>query len=358
MDFLYTILSFSVVICIIVFVHELGHYLAARLTGMRVEVFSLGFGKSIFQFQKGDTIYKLSMIPLGGYVKIAGMVDESLDGKESIEKKDDEFESKNSLQKLFVLSAGVIMNFLLAIFLYTLIIYSQGVGEINGTYIGSFQENFPAKDSGLMINDKIIKINSKPISEWEEISSIVHSKPNEEISITVNRAKEELTFKIKTIPTETVLDGKKVNIGLLGIGPSIVKKSLSFYDSFIRGLDLTYNWTKMSVMTIKMLISGEAGVKDLGGPVMIAKMSGDSAKNGFISFLGFIAFLSINIGFLNLLPIPALDGGHMVYVIIEAITRRKLSFDLKVKIQTFGMLFLFTLMIVVIFNDISRVFSG
>ncbi|MBN1968345.1 MAG: RIP metalloprotease RseP [Candidatus Delongbacteria bacterium] len=352
-----TMLSFILVLGIIVFVHELGHFLAAKLTGMNVEVFSLGFGKSLVEYHRNGTTYKIGFLPLGGYVKITGMVDESLQNESDITGRDFEFESKSPLARLFVLSAGVMMNFLLAFTIYSVMIFTQGVSEVDGTKIGDFQEGYPAITSGLQIGDSIIKVNNNIITKWEQVSEIVHSSPNKEIKLTVDREGSELDFTMTSKSTETIIDGEKKEVGLLGISPALISKDVSIFTAVAKGAETTFFWIKMSIVTIKMLATGEAGVQDLGGPLMIAKMSGESAKQGFTTFLAFIAFISVNIGFLNILPIPMLDGGHMIYILAEVITRRKVSTKTKIKIQTFGMMFLFTLMIIVIYNDIGRLFG-
>jgi len=348
-----TLLSFIVVIGIIVFVHELGHFLAAKSCGMKVEIFSLGFGNKIFSKTYKETEYRIAWIPLGGYVKIAGMIDESMDP--DFKGEDYEYESKNAFQKFFVLSAGVVMNFILAIIIYSVMIFIQGIAEIDSTYIGSVGEGYPAEKAGLLEGDKIISVDNIQIEKWEEISKIVHKKIEEPVLFELERDNTVIKKEIITVENETLIDDKIVKVGIIGIGPRVFYKEISVFTSIAEGAKLTWFWAKMGVVSIKMMITGEAGIKDLGGPIIVAKMSGDSARGGIKTFMSFIAFISINIGFLNLLPIPALDGGHLVYILIEGITRRKVKTSIKMRIQQIGILFLLTLMIFVIFNDINRV---
>lgn len=351
-----TLISFIIVVGIIVFVHELGHYLAAKLSGMYVETFSIGFGPALVKKKWGDTEYKISAIPLGGYVKIAGMIDESLE-EESFLGKDDErlFEKKPAILRFFALISGVLMNFLLAIIIYTGLVYHQGIGEVDGTIIGETAPEYPAQQAGLVEGDKIIAINDTFIEKWEDMSSIVHKNPGKEITFTIERDEKYISIPVTSREEESIVDEKKTTIGIVGISPKIKYREAGFGEAITEGLAITWSWTKLGVTTIKMLVTGQAGVTDLAGPVMIAKMSGDSVRSGATSFLAFIAFISINIGFLNLLPIPALDGGHILSLLIETIIRRKISVDVKMRIQQVGMLFLFAIMIIVVFNDILRV---
>lgn len=353
-----TLISFIIVLGIIVFVHEFGHFLAAKLTGMRVEIFSLGFGKKLISKTIGDTEYRIAWIPLGGFVKISGMVDESLDPEGGIRGEAYEFESKNALQKAFVISSGVIFNFVLAIIIYTMLFWQSGAGEVSSTIIGTVSKDFPAAKAGLVKGDKIIALDGKFTPDWQSLSVFIHDKPDTEIKVTVKRHEMVFTSVIKTSKTKTLIDDQIREVGVIGVTPEIIVREINILQALGYGLKSTWSWTKISVLSIKMLISGEASVKDLGGPVLIAKMSGESARAGFSAFMNFIAFISINIGFLNILPIPVLDGGHLVYILIEAIIRRRININVKLKIQQFGMMFLFALMAIALFNDFGRMFDS
>ena len=353
-----TLISFIIVLGIIVLVHEFGHYAAAKLTGMKVEVFSIGFGKKLIGKKIGETEYRLAWIPLGGYVKISGMVDESLDPEGGIKGEPYEFESKSSLQKGFVITAGVLMNFLLAIFIYSSIILFTGIGEADSTFISQVIADKPAEKAGLLVGDKIVEINNTTINTWQEMSKIIHSNPEQTLNLVIEREQNKIEKVVIPEAAETLIDGAIQKVGLIGIAPKVVFRDASLFESLSGGVETTVQWTKVGILSIKMLVTGEASLKDLGGPIMIAEMSGKSAKRGIQSFLAFIAFISINIGFLNILPIPMLDGGHLVYIIIEGVTRKKISTKIKLKIQQLGMAILLTLMIFAVFNDISRVFTG
>jgi len=354
-----TILSFIVVLGIIVFVHELGHFLAAKATGMKVETFSLGFGRKIIAKTVGDTEYRIAWIPLGGYVKISGMVDESLDPEGGIKGESYEFESKNTFQKMFVISAGVIMNFLLAIIIYSVMTFSMGISEVSpDAIVGETADGFPAKKAGLLSNDKIIAIDDISISSWKEMSKVIHANPEKELTIKVLRNETEtLEIVLTTQKQKTIVNDEFKEVGLIGIAPHFTKRDATILESISQGFETTWGWTKLTILSLKMLIVGDASVKDLGGPIMIAEMSGRSAEAGIGPFFAFIAFISISIGFLNILPIPVLDGGHLVYIILEGLTRKKININIKLKIQQVGMALLLVLMVFTLFNDVDRFMS-
>ncbi len=352
-----TMLSFIVVLGIIVLVHELGHYLAAKLCGMRVEKFSIGFGKAIFSKTIGDTEYKIAWIPLGGYVKISGMVDESLDPEGGIKGEEYEFESKNAWQKGFVISAGVMMNFLLAILIYTGLNFAQGEAKSVGSYINDVFAGSAAETAGLIKDDEVVSINTQAVNEWADITNYIQQFKGNSLNFTVKREQQILSLTIIPEKKEVLRDGEIVERYFVGIGPRIIFEDISIFKAFTLGVEQTWMWTKMGVLSLKMLVTGEASLKDIGGPIAIAKMSGESASMGFSALLLFLAFISINIGFLNILPIPILDGGHLLYIFIEGLSGRKIKTAIKFKIQQVGMALLFMLMIIAVFNDISRLFT-
>lgn len=352
-----TLISFIVLLGIIVFIHELGHFTAAKLTGMRVETFSLGFGRALVKKQRGETEYRIAWIPLGGYVKISGMIDESLEG-EKLEGKPWEFESKNFFQKSFVILAGVTMNFLLAVFIYSLITFANGIPEVNSTRIKGFSEDSPAKEAGLIEGDIILDIDGREIITWQDITDIVHASPEKELMFKVSRNDSTLLFPVTSLSVRTISEGEIKNIGLIGIYSEVEIRDASVLESIAEGSKATWYWIKIGWLSVKMLVTGQASVKELGGPLLIAQMTGESVRAGIWSYLAFIAFISVNIGFLNILPVPILDGGHFLFILIEGVTRKKIPANIKFKILQAGMLLLFLLMAIVIFNDAARIITG
>ena len=347
---LLTIVSFAVVAGVIITIHELGHFLAARLTGMRVKRFSIGFPPKLFSKKVGDTEYSISWIPLGGYVQIAGMVDESLD--EDMTGAPDEFMSKNPLQKTFVLAAGVIMNYITAFLLIAGLTSVLGVGEVKSSRIGEVIPDNPAALAGLQVDDEILSVDGKPTSTWEDLVKAV-SSAGDTVTLTLKRAASTAMINV-SIPTKKIDDKQGGVRRVIGIAPSVTFRSASVGEIFTQAWQFCYRMTEDIISFIAQMIRGEGSISQLSGPLGVAKLSGDSARQGPSAFLYFIAFVSVSIGFLNILPFPALDGGHIVYVLIEAIARRRIPIKVKLVIQQAGMILLLLLVLFVSYHDIMR----
>lgn len=350
-----SILSFIAVLGIIVFVHELGHFLAAKSVGIRVETFSLGFPPKMVGKKWGETEYMISWLPLGGYVKMAGMIDESFDDK-PLTGASWEFMSKNFWQKSFAIVAGVVMNFILAFIIYTILTMASGIGEIGPAEIGGVEPGMPAETAGIIAGDLVTEVNGENIEDWEALAAAIHALPDQDLELTWVRGEETFNALLRTEAFETIIDGQKVEIGLVGISPQLTMHSAGLIESVRNGAEMTAFITGISFVSLKMLVTGQATIKDIVGPVGIVHYSGESARSGVATFFSFIALISINIGFLNLLPIPALDGGHLVYIIIEAVIRRPISTKVKLVVQQAGMAALLLLMLVISYNDIMKFF--
>jgi len=381
-----------IILGILITIHEYGHFKAARSVGVRVEKFSIGipprfitikslndtlhFKLYFFKWinnrlkwgvilekklQKigrvgSNTEYVIALIPIGGYVKMAGMLDESMDS--DIKYENDEFMVKPLWAKLWILSAGVLMNTLLAFLIFASISFYQGKSEIlNKPIIATLQDNMPAEISGLQPGDKIISINNENIDTWDNLTSIIHSKPNKEITLLVQRENKNLTFNLTTSSTPMPINGTIDTIGLIGIAPEMIYSDITVLESLKTGYERTFGSFGMMIASIKMIGSGEASVSDFGGPIMIAQLAGQTAEAGWIPFLTFMALISINLAFINILPIPGLDGGHIFLHLIEFLIRRPLTLETRIRIQQIGMSFLLVLMVTVMFNDIARMFN-
>ena len=387
-----TVWAFIIIIGVLITIHEFGHFIAARSVGVKVERFSIGvpprfititstndgwviklffykvvegslkwqpvFTKLIPKTGRigSDTEYVLALLPLGGYVKMAGMIDESLDV--NIQYKEDEFMSKSLFAKIWILSAGVIMNTFLAFLLFSSIIYDQGFSEVSTEpVIAKLQDGMPAKFSGIQENDRIVQINDFQINTWEDLSKIIQSRPNTEIELSVMRNSKIFTYNIMT--SDRVIQSKNGldTIGLIGIAPEILYSDISFYKASEMGFLRTVESFELIIESLMMLGTGTASISDLGGPIMIAQLAGQTAEAGLIPFLTFMALLSVNLALLNILPIPGLDGGHIFIHLIEGIIRRPLTLKTRVVIQQVGMALLLLLMVTVIFQDITRLFN-
>ncbi len=429
------IFYFVIIIGVLVLIHELGHFLAAKAFGMRVERFSIGFPPRAFGKQIGETDYCISWLPIGGYVKISGMIDESMD-TEHLESEPEpwEFRAKPVWQRIIVITAGVIMNVLLAIAIFWGLNLAQGVQHHKITTIGYVQENSVAAEYGLAADDRILRINGEEVGTWEAIrEGVVYSQLSGDLTITVERAgatqdvfipKNELEglgsgdFGISAAGAETFIgavepglpasrvglqqgdifvtindvpihtpadvvrlvsaspqdpvrvvwlrDGKRMQSevtptdnGKIGIMPiaripgEVETVRYGVFEALTVGVKGLVRVTDIFLTNIWHIIIGEASFKQsIGGPVKIAEMAAQSAEAGIYSFLSLMALLSISLAIINIFPIPALDGGHLIFLIFEGLFRREVPNKIKIALQQAGMVLLLALMIFVIYNDI------
>jgi regulator of sigma E protease len=426
-----TLLAFLFVLGVLIFVHELGHFLAARRVGVRVLTFSLGFGPKILKFTRGDTEYCISAIPLGGYVKMAG---ENPDDPRS--GKPDEFLSKTKWERFQILIMGPLMNIVLAV-VVSAIVLAQGA-EVQAfrdepPVIGSVMPGSPGERAGLKRGDRILTVSEKQVDTWEDLLLAIATKPEREVRLTVLSDGQARSVSVR--PTA---EGK-YEIGNIGVLPdinpivaSIVPGDVAEKAGLMKGdvilaldgermvtrtqlidaiaksggkeVDLTiqrggetmhiratpqdrgdramlglylteptksFKPTPLQAVTLSVerniessglifttlagLITGETSVRQLQGPVGIAQLSGESAAEGWISLFGLMSMLSINLGILNLMPIPVLDGGHILILLLEGIARRDFSMQVKEKMLLAGFVVLMMLMVTVIYNDLTRI---
>jgi len=448
MDIISTTFIFILTVSIIVTFHEFGHYIAARLCGVKVLEFSVGFGKRLFgkRFGKDKTDYKVSALPLGGYVR---MLDEREGNVIDVEK-ERAFNNQSLLKRTFIVFAGPLFNFILAIFFYFLIfsggytgfkpevgvissgsiaqeigfeegdrINSVNLNEVrtwsevtlqimkvasekndiyfevkrNGKFInlkkisyelinfenknilenigiynfvskslevGYVEDNSPAFEGGISVGDKFLSINGVGVNNWFEIVNIIKKSPNKELKISVLRNDNKEIMYARP----TIYNNESGKIGRLGVRPLVDENEVSknkiqikhsFYESLKLSVVKTYDFTILTINFISKLVMGEASFKNISGPVGIAGYAADSFNNGYTSFLGLLAMLSISIGILNLLPIPMLDGGHLMYYLVEFIIRRPVPESIQLIFQQLGMTFLIFLSFFALYNDILRI---
>ncbi|OGU59213.1 MAG: RIP metalloprotease RseP [Ignavibacteria bacterium RBG_13_36_8] len=445
------IIYFAITIGILVFVHEFGHFAAAKLSKMRVDTFAIGFGRRLFGWNKltgftfgplpkdfdgqGNTDYRLSLLPLGGYVKIAGMIDESFDTKFIAEEpKDWEFRSKPTYKKLFVISAGVIMNIILTLLIFWGMNFLRGKQIINTTEIGIVSQESDAADFGFQSKDKIISINGFEPKNWDDIVDhfLVKSlgrdinveviRGNETIKLHIDRDKlseaskegffinygrtkplianvlkdspasdagiesgdlivelngvqlnnsEDVTGIISsnketTIPIVLLRDldtissvvtpdmTGKIGISLVDVyaGP-IEYRSYGFFESLSQSVINMFQYTILTYSLLKNVIVGNIAFNQaFGGPVKIAQIAARSAESGIMSFIFFLAILSLSLAIINILPLPVFDGGHFVIILIEGIIKRELPVKVKIAIQNVGFVLILLLMAFIIYSDI------
>ncbi|MCK5833008.1 RIP metalloprotease RseP [bacterium] len=349
-----TLLSTIIVISVIVFVHEFGHFAMSKLGGVRVEKFSIGFPPTLLKKTIGETVYAIGAIPFGGYVKLAG---------ENAERADKpplphELSARPKWIRASIMIAGPFMNFVLAIFLFWAVIAFHGMGDVSSNaVIGGVIEGTPADSAGVIASDSIVSIDGIAIASWDQLAEYVHNKPNERIVFSLSRADEIITLPIVPAEQEFSTDSGAIKIGLIGIQPNIDFTPMGALRAVPASFALMGDVFVSMASFFKKIFTSGVSKGDIGGPILIAKMAGASAKSGWASFLFFLAALSVNLGLLNLLPLPALDGGQLLLVAIEAITRKPLSFKIRIAIQQIGFLLILALMIYVTFNDITTLFG-
>ncbi len=445
------IIYFAITIGILVFVHEFGHFAAAKLTGMRAEVFAIGFGKRLFGWNRlsgfsfgelpkdfdgqGNTDYRLCLLPLGGYVKIAGMVDESFDTEfADKEPQPYEFRAKSTWRKIIVITAGVIMNLLLSLIIFWGVNYFQGKQVITTTKIGYVQPGSTIDSLGFRPDDKILAINGTAVNNWDDVrAAIFVNTLGQDVNVKFKRRNttENIVIPRKVIPENETgerflipegfqpaigevtnnspakesgikkgdvfleLDGKKIysvqqtidiisnhkntpmplvvergkdtvqlsvtpdKSGLIGVGlvtnpdAPVEFKAYGFFDSFYYGWMDIVNMTNLTFSMVGKVIGGKVAFgKAFGGPVKIAQLAAKSADTGFLNFLFFLALLSLSLAIINIMPFPVLDGGHLIIILIEGVTKREIPIKVKVAIQNTGFVILLLLMAFIIYNDI------
>lgn len=349
-----SILSAIIVLGVLIIVHEFGHFLIARLLNVKVLKFSIGFGPKIFGFRSKETEYLISAVPLGGYVKLYGEESE----EEILEEPERSFSNQRPLKKMAIVSAGPIFNFIFAIIIF-IVLNSIGFKTLS-TKIGDVKDDYPAKAAGLIKNDVIKKVNGKDVKTWEEVSNIIKSSEGKPLEIVYERNGvrhiTKVTPKIEKIKN---IFGEEVVSPVIGVVASneVITINYPIHESVYRGIKQFYELVKLTTLTVYKLIIRTVPVSSLGGPIMISQIAGETAKSGLYSFIAFMALLSVNLGVLNLLPIPILDGGHIVLFIIEAISRRSISKGFKEAYTYVGMFIIILLTLIVFYNDIMRLFT-
>lgn len=349
------IFAFIIVLGVLIFFHELGHFLVARLFGVGVEKFSLGFGPRLFGKKIGKTDYFLSAIPLGGYVKMVG---EEPDAEIDPADIPFSFTHKHVLKRILIVAAGPFFNLLLAAIIFFGVFNAYGIFILKPT-IGEVQEGGPAHKSGLKKGDLIVAIDGIPIEKWEDMSQIIGESKGKNLVASVRRGESTLALNIvPELRTDKNLFGEEIKRYMIGVTASgdMLPKDLNLIQAFSMSITQTYKISKLTVLSIVKLIQGTLSTETLGGPIMIAQMAGAQAKAGVANLLYFIALISVNLGILNFLPIPVLDGGHLFFFGIEAVTGRPVSTRVREIAQQAGIFLLLFLMVFVFYNDIVRIF--
>ena len=429
-----TLLAFLFVLGVLIFVHELGHFLVARHHGVRVLTFSLGFGPKILQTKRGDTVYCVSAIPLGGYVKMAGeTVEDKREGRE------DEFLSKTKWQRFQVLLAGPAMNVVLAVVVMAFVLLVHGAEvplfQEEPPVIGSVFEDSPAEAAGILPGDRIVSVAGRAVDTWEELDFQIADRADREVEVALRRDGVLQTLRV------TPVGRGRYNLGQLGVGPDVPPQvsgwtgqataardaglrigdvieavdgrrvtqqtlieainasagapvtlqvrregaaqdislapeqvgdawmigivlgsfvevrvvEAGLFEAFALSVERNLEWSQLIFQTLGRLLTRDTPMSQLVGPVGIAQLSGDAAASGWVPLFTLMAMISLNLGILNLLPIPILDGGHILVLAMEGVARRDFSVQLKERMLLAGFVVLMTLMVTVIYNDLTRV---
>lgn len=336
-----TILAAIFVFGVLVTVHELGHFITAKMTGMKVEEFAIGFGPNIYQQKDGDTLYSLRAIPLGGYNKIAGM-----DPEDPWEPNG--FKAKSIPARMLVILAGSLMNFILPVILFSGIFMIEGIEKpVDKPVLGYVVEDRAAYNAGLEVGDRILTINGAPMENWNDVVTTLRANGTKEVTITAERAGAVNTYKMLPEYNE------ELGRALIGISPQFVKERLGVVDSIKLGFTSTQKVIVMMVEGLQRIVTGKASA-DVSGPIGVAQMAGQVAAEGLLPLLNFVAFLSINLGVINLLPLPALDGGHFMLLLYEGLRGKPLGAKAMNNIQTIGIALILAITIFSTFKDITR----
>jgi len=349
------ILVALLVLSVLIFFHELGHFTAARFFGVQVDVFSIGFGKKLYSRTIGKTQWSISAIPLGGYVKMKGQ-DDTDPTKKSFDT--DSYNAKKPWQRIVILLAGPFANFLMAFLLY-FAIANLGVPKLL-PYVGKVGADTPAMKAGLRKDDKLLQINGKEIAYWENIGKSINESKGD-ITLIVDRNHTLMTLQLipKVIDDQNVF-GEKITRRIIGISPSGKQTTVHF--GLIDGMTYAWDETKKASLlifqSVQKLLTGVVGADKLGGIITIVDVTAQASHAGILALFFFTALISVNLGVLNLLPIPALDGGHIMFNLYEMITGKEANEKVMMYITMVGWAMLISLMMLGLYNDINRLWGA
>lgn len=348
-------IAILLVIGALIFFHELGHFLVAKVFKIGVKTFSLGFGPKVIGFQGGQTAYRLSAIPLGGYVQLVGESPDA-DLPEGFDSRDS-FALRPPWQRMLVVAAGPVFNFLLAVLLYFLIFFFAGQQALLPV-VGEIQENTPAAEAGLQPGDRIIAVNGKSIEYWSDLADIIQNNQGETLQLQVER--EETLKRISVVPdiqTTKNIFGEKIQVPRIGIvaAKETVHIPMGLWESTKAGTVQTWMVIKLTVQGIVKIVERIVPLETIGGPIMIAQLVSEQAEQGLIDVLALTALISVNLGLLNLLPIPVLDGGHLIFYALETVVGRPLDPKWQALATRIGLSLLIALMALAVYNDIYRI---
>lgn len=356
---LFTVLAFLLVIGPLIFVHELGHYFAGRWFGVKADVFSIGFGREIAGYTDSrGTRWKLGWMPMGGYVKFAGdMNPASVPTPEWLalppEEREKTFQAKPVWQRFLIVFAGPFTNFIVAIGIFMAFFVAYGAPR-TPSVVSAVMEGSPAAKAGVLPGDRVVAIEGRPIERFDDLADMIRFRPEERLRIDLVRGSASKTvYVVPVANVERDRFGNEFRKGTIGVmsGPQIVEP-VPILQLPVEATRQTFGIVRMMVDTLGQIVTGRRSVKELGGPIKIAQVSGQQASLGLLNFVMLMALISINLGFINLLPIPMLDGGHLVFYLFEGIARRPVPERAMEWAFRSGLAVLLSFMIFVTLNDI------
>lgn len=339
---------------VLIFVHELGHFLACRISGVGVQKFSIGFGPELLTWQGKLTRYSISLIPFGGYVRPQGETFEEI--KRRGQAVSGDFITAPIFSRFLIIIAGVAMNFIFAYVLFILVL-TLGRPALSST-IGGFVEGYPAALSELEVGDRVTHLNGKPVSNWQELTFEILESTGEALTFSVNRNGQSLDIAVSA----QFEDGKDIfgsprRVPRIGIKPSedFIIEKYDLNTAFVKAGQFEWKLTVLTCEAIWRLATGQLSFKAISGPIGIMSMAGDAAKMGFVTFLQFMGLLSVSLAVINILPIPALDGGHLFFLLLETVFRKPVSLSVQERATQFGFFVLIGLMGFIIYNDLTNI---
>jgi len=351
---LYAIISALIGLGILIVIRELGHFLLAKKTGVGVLTFSIGFGPRLLGKKVGETEYLLSAFPLGGYVKMVGE-----DPEEEVREVDLQrsFSHQNLAKRTAIVAAGPVFNLLLAVAIFIWIFVSYGVPVLTNR-VGGVEPGSPAAKAGIQRGDRIVGVDAQAIKGWAELSRHIKESQGKPLSIRLQREGRELDITVQPVKREgRNIYGEKQEVWAIGIASEVVIEKSNPLAGLGQAFYKTGEYSVLTLIALYKMIKGEVSPKNLGGPLLIAQMAGQQAREGLASFFFFLAILSVNLGVLNLLPIPVLDGGHLLFFLLEWIRGRPLDLKHRERAQQIGVFILILVMIYAFYNDIARFFE-
>ena len=355
MDVIYAVVSAVIGLGILIVIHELGHFLVAKKTGVGVLTFSIGFGPKVWGRKINETEYVISAFPLGGYVKMVGE-----DPGEEVQEIDVEksFSHKKLGTRAAIVGAGPGFNLLLAAVIFSFIFMTVGVPVLT-TEIGSVEPDLPAAAAGLKKGDRIMAVDGIPVDKWEDLSDKIKQSNGRQLTLKIQR--NDSVQEIRVQPTQKegkTIFGEKKDVWIIGIASEVSMEKSPLWKALGQGFYKTGEYSVLTVVGMFKMLTGDVSPKNIGGPLMIAQVAGQQAQEGFASFFFFVALLSVNLGVLNLLPIPVLDGGHLFFFLVEWLIGRPVEIKYRERAQQVGVFLLILIMIYAFYNDVSRFFEG